>query len=140
MSRCGQSGTHVLLEQVEGVRLLFGLLRFCLEVCDDLLEVAVATACLARLFGGVDLVCEHVERVARQPTRARTGARAAATEAVGRATSLGELLTGRINARSGVDIDAEVAAMVQLQTAYGVNARVISTIQAMWDSLFNAVR
>ncbi|MGK7863926.1 flagellar hook-associated protein FlgK [Falsiroseomonas sp. E2-1-a4] len=70
----------------------------------------------------------------------QTGARAAATEAVGRATSLGELLTSRMNARSGVDVDAEVAAMVQLQTAYGVNARVISTIQAMWDSLFNAVR
>ncbi|MGG5887727.1 flagellar hook-associated protein FlgK [Falsiroseomonas sp. HC035] len=70
----------------------------------------------------------------------QTGARAAATEALARAGSLESLLAGRFAERSGVDVDAEVAAMVQLQTAYGVNARVISTIQAMWDALFSAVR
>ncbi|NKE43529.1 hypothetical protein HB662_01980 [Roseomonas frigidaquae] len=70
----------------------------------------------------------------------QTGARAAATEAAGRATSLQDLLASRMSERSGVDVDAEVAAMVQLQTTYGVNARVISTIQAMWDALFSAVR
>jgi flagellar hook-associated protein 1 FlgK len=70
----------------------------------------------------------------------QTGARAAATEAAARAGSLESLLAGRFAERSGVDVDAEVAAMVQLQTAYGVNARVISTIQAMWDALFSAVR
>ncbi|MBU8540778.1 flagellar hook-associated protein FlgK [Falsiroseomonas tokyonensis] len=70
----------------------------------------------------------------------QTGARAAATEAGSRASSLQELLDARMQERSGVDVDAEVAAMVQLQTAYGVNARVISTIQSMWDALFSAVR
>lgn len=70
----------------------------------------------------------------------QTGARAAATEAAGRASSLQGLLANRMQDRSGVDVDAEVAAMVQLQTTYGVNARVISTIQAMWDALFSAVR
>jgi flagellar hook-associated protein 1 FlgK len=70
----------------------------------------------------------------------QSGARAAATEARSRAGSLESLLAGRFAERSGVDVDAEVAAMVQLQTAYGVNARVVSTIQAMWDALFGAVR
>jgi flagellar hook-associated protein 1 FlgK len=70
----------------------------------------------------------------------QSGARAAATEALDRAGSLESLLAGRFAERSGVDVDAEVAAMVQLQTAYRVNARVISTIQAMWDALFGAVR
>ncbi|NKC34196.1 flagellar hook-associated protein FlgK [Falsiroseomonas selenitidurans] len=70
----------------------------------------------------------------------QTGARATASAAEERASSLQSLLQGRFDERSGVDVDAEVAAMVQLQTAYGVNARVISTIQAMWDALFGAVR
>jgi flagellar basal body rod protein FlgG len=46
----------------------------------------------------------------------------------------------RSQARSGVDVDREVAAMVELQNAYTVNARVVATIQAMWDALFGAVR
>jgi flagellar hook-associated protein 1 FlgK len=70
----------------------------------------------------------------------QTGLRAAASGAAERAGNLQQMLSERINERSGVDVDAEVAAMVQLQTAYGVNARVISTIQAMWDALFAAVR
>jgi flagellar hook-associated protein 1 FlgK len=39
-----------------------------------------------------------------------------------------------------VDPDAEMAAMVQLQNAYAANARVLGTVQSMWDSLLAAVR
>jgi flagellar hook-associated protein 1 FlgK len=67
-------------------------------------------------------------------------ARAVAEEGRGRAVALGDLLGARMQARSGVDVDKEVAAMVELQNAYTVNARVISTVQAMWDALFGAVR
>jgi flagellar hook-associated protein 1 FlgK len=70
----------------------------------------------------------------------QSGARAAADAAGERAQLLGGLLNDRIQARSGVDLDREVSSMVTLQTAYGVNARVISTLQAMWDALFGAVR
>ena len=66
--------------------------------------------------------------------------RARAEEAGTRATAFRDLLNERVAGRSGVDVDKEVAAMVQLQTAYGVNARVISTVQAMWDALLGAVR
>ena len=45
-----------------------------------------------------------------------------------------------MEARSGVDVDREVASMVELQNAYAVNARVVATVQAMWDALFGAVR
>jgi flagellar hook-associated protein 1 FlgK len=72
---------------------------------------------------------------------AETGAvRARAEEAGDRASALRELLSERVAERSGVDVDREMAAMVQLQTAYGVNARVVSTVQAMWDALLGAVR
>jgi flagellar hook-associated protein 1 FlgK len=71
---------------------------------------------------------------------AQAGARGEAEAALGRADGLRELLGSRMQARSGVDVDREVAALVELQNAYVVNARVVSTLQAMWDSLFNAVR
>ncbi len=70
----------------------------------------------------------------------QAAARGAAEEARDRAASLGELLGARMQQRSGVDVDREVAAMVELQNAYTVNARVVSTVQAMWDALFGAVR
>ena len=71
---------------------------------------------------------------------AQAGARASAEAAQERAGALRELLGGRMQQRSGVDVDREVAAMVELQNAYTVNARVVSTLQAMWDALFGAVR
>ena len=49
-------------------------------------------------------------------------------------------LETRFARRSGVDVDQEMAAMVTLQNAYAANARVLSTVQAMWDTLLGAVR
>jgi flagellar hook-associated protein 1 FlgK len=49
-------------------------------------------------------------------------------------------LEARFSAQSGVDVDREMAAMVVLQNAYAANARVISAVQQMFDSLFAAVR
>lgn len=71
---------------------------------------------------------------------AQSGARVEAEQGHGRAVALAELLAARSQARSGVDVDGEVAAMVELQNAYTVNARVVATVQAMWDALFGAVR
>jgi flagellar hook-associated protein 1 FlgK len=66
---------------------------------------------------------------------------AAAAEA--RATSTRAVVDGlaeRFAQRSGVDVDTEMAAMITLQNAYAANARVMSTVQAMWDTLLGAVR
>lgn len=66
-----------------------------------------------------------------------------ANAAGGTATAAASVVTGletRFAQRSGVDVDAELAAMVALQNAYAANARVLSTVQAMWDSLLGAVR
>jgi flagellar hook-associated protein 1 FlgK len=71
---------------------------------------------------------------------AQAGARATAEDARDRAGALRELLGERLQQRSGVDVDREVAAMVELQNAYTVNARVIATLQSMWDALFASVR
>jgi flagellar hook-associated protein 1 FlgK len=66
--------------------------------------------------------------------------RAAATAAKTDAATLRGALTERFARQSGVDVDAELGAMVALQNAYAANARVLSTVQAMWDQLLSSVR
>ncbi len=73
-------------------------------------------------------------------TGAHTADRAAATAARERAEVLRRGLDARFQRESGVDSDAEMAAMVQLQNAYAANARVMSTAQQMWDTLLGMVR
>jgi flagellar hook-associated protein 1 FlgK len=49
-------------------------------------------------------------------------------------------LQAKIGARSGVNMDAEMSTMIQLQNAFTANARVIAAVQAMWTQLLNAVQ
>lgn len=81
-----------------------------------------------------------VEEFTTQLVRVHTEARAEATTARENATQIQQGIAARIDKQSGVDSDAEMAAMVQLQNAYAANARVMSTAQAMWDALLGAVR
>jgi len=77
---------------------------------------------------------------AAQVSASQTGERAAATVAREDAATLAEGLANRFAERSGVDVDRELSLMVTLQNAYAANARVMSTVQAMWDALMQAVR
>lgn len=81
-----------------------------------------------------------VEGFAAALTGAQVAGRAEATAALGRATTLRDGLEARLAAESGVDTDAEMAAMVRLQNAYAANARVMSTAQEMFDLLFSIGR
>lgn len=81
-----------------------------------------------------------LEDYAAVVTGAHTADRAAATAARERAEGMRRGLDARFQRESGVDSDAEMAAMVQLQNAYAANARVMSTAQQMWDTLLNMVR
>ena len=71
---------------------------------------------------------------------AQTAERAGASALKDSAGALMAGLEARFAQRSGVDVDAEMAAMVALQNAYAANARVLATVQQMWDSLLAAVR
>ncbi len=73
-------------------------------------------------------------------TATQTADRAAASAAKDSAAALQQGLEARFAQRSGVDVDAEMAAMVTLQNAYAANAKVIGTVQQMWDSLLAMVR
>jgi flagellar hook-associated protein 1 FlgK len=81
-----------------------------------------------------------LEAYASQLTASQAGERAAASEARSLSETLGASLEARVAERSGVDVEREMAAMVELQNAYAANARVLSTLQQMWDALQGAVR
>ena len=49
-------------------------------------------------------------------------------------------LASKLSAQSGVNMDTEMSNMIQLQNAYGANARVIAAVQTMWDQLLQSVR
>ena len=81
-----------------------------------------------------------IEGYAGLVTATQTADSASAKSAVAGAKTMVDGLEARFAQRSGVDVDTEMAAMVTLQNAYAANARVMSTVQAMWDSLLGAVR
>lgn len=70
---------------------------------------------------------------------AQSGVSAAATGQLSIEQTVQTTLTSRLNAASGVSMDTEMAHMIQLQNAYGANARVISTMQTLFTQLLQTV-
>ena len=48
-------------------------------------------------------------------------------------------LNTQLQTTAGVDIDTELATMLQLQNAYGANAKILTAVQAMFADLNTAV-
>ena len=49
-------------------------------------------------------------------------------------------LQQRLNSDSGVNIDQEMSNLISLQTSYGANARVMTTVQQMMNTLMQMVQ
>jgi flagellar hook-associated protein 1 len=49
-------------------------------------------------------------------------------------------LSNKLSTESGVNMDTEMSEMIQLQNAYGANARVLTAVQAMFTQLLQAVQ
>jgi flagellar hook-associated protein 1 FlgK len=49
-------------------------------------------------------------------------------------------LNNTLSASTGVNMDTEMSLMIQLQNAYGANAKVIAAVQSMWTQLIGAVQ
>ena len=64
---------------------------------------------------------------------AQAAATAKATTDTTKAVRTG--LESRLSQVTGVSVDSELAHMVQLQTAYAANAKVVTAVQAMWKEL-----
>lgn len=54
-------------------------------------------------------------------------------------TSIQAALQSRLQTTSTVNVDSEMSRMLELQNAYGANARIISAVQAMWTQLLQAI-
>lgn len=61
--------------------------------------------------------------------------RQTAQDRLGNQDAINDALTTRLTGESGVNVDQEMALMVQLQNAYSANARVVSAIKEMLDAL-----
>lgn len=62
----------------------------------------------------------------------------ASTDATNKTTTL-NTLKNNLSSQSGVNTDEETAKLTQLQSAYSASARVVSTVQAMFNALISAV-
>lgn len=56
------------------------------------------------------------------------------------ATSLNNLLQTKYQGSVGVNLDAEMSALISLQNSYAANAKVIGAMQNLWDSVINMIR
>ena len=55
-------------------------------------------------------------------------------------TAVQTTLQSSLAQSSAVSVDAQLALMVELQSAYGANARVLAAVQTMWAQLLNSVQ
>ncbi len=55
-------------------------------------------------------------------------------------TATQQSFSGQLQSATGVDMDSQMSLMIQLQNAYGANAKVISTIQSLESTLLQAVQ
>ncbi len=53
--------------------------------------------------------------------------------------ALQSTLQSKLQTQTGVSVDSELSNMVVLQNSYGANAKIITTVQAMWNDLLQAV-
>ncbi len=66
-------------------------------------------------------------------------ASSATTVQLGAEQAVQTSLTAKLSNATGVSIDTEMSNMIQLQNAYGANAKIISAAQAMWSQLLQSI-
>jgi flagellar hook-associated protein 1 FlgK len=71
---------------------------------------------------------------------AQAAVSAAATSQLSTEQTVQTALSNNMAAASGVNMDTEMSYMIELQNAYGVNARIISTVQDMFTQLLATVQ
>jgi flagellar hook-associated protein 1 FlgK len=65
---------------------------------------------------------------------------AATTSRLGTEQAIQSALSAKLSATSGVSMDTEMAHMIQLQNAYGANAKVIAAVQAMLTQFLDSIK
>ena len=65
---------------------------------------------------------------------------AAVTTALGDETAVQTALQGKFTAASGVSMDTEMSTMIQLQSSYAATAKLVSSVQTMWNQTLQMVQ
>jgi flagellar hook-associated protein 1 FlgK len=94
-----------------------------------------ASGTLNAPFAAPDTLGDFANDVTGSQATDSSNASATATDASGAQTSLASTLNGKV----GVDVDSQLSTMVQLQNAYGANGKIISAIEAMFQTLLTDV-
>jgi flagellar hook-associated protein 1 FlgK len=71
---------------------------------------------------------------------AQAAVSAAATSQLSTEQAVQTTLNNNLTTVTGVNMDTQMSNMIQLENAYGVNAKIISTIQAMFNQLLQVVQ
>ena len=90
---------------------------------------------LAAPFGAPAAIGDVANAITVSLSADSANAKTAATDAAATQTALAT----NLHAKTGVNMDSQLSLMVQLQNAYGANAKIISTIQQMYNTLLQAV-
>ncbi len=73
-------------------------------------------------------------------TGEEAGDSASTTGKLGTEQAVQTTLNAQLTSQSGVSIDQQMSLMIQLQNAYGANAKVMSAVQSMFTTLLQAVQ
>ncbi len=95
---------------------------------DRVLDTVFAGGAATLTGRATSLVAGHASMAAASAARAETDG------------AVRSSLQAKLSAATGVSVDGELAAMVQLQNAYGANAKVVAAVQTMWNQLLETVR
>jgi flagellar hook-associated protein 1 len=94
-----------------------------------------ATGTLTAPFAAPQTLAAFAEAI----TGAEANDSASTTAQLGTEQAVQTTLTNQLSSQSGVNIDQQMSLMIQLQNAYGANAKVMSAVQSMFNDLLNAV-
>jgi flagellar hook-associated protein 1 FlgK len=94
-----------------------------------------ASGTLSAPFGVPQTLGDFAEAI----TGAEANDSANATSQLGTEQAMQTTLTNQLSSQSGVNLDQQMSLMIQLQNAYGANAKVMSAVQDMFTQLLNAV-
>ena len=94
------------------------------------------TGTLTAPFGGGATLNDYASSLTASQAGDGATSSSNTTDALAVQTTLSSKLTGE----TGVDMDTELSHMVELQNAYGANAKIVSAVQSMLSQIMNAVQ
>jgi flagellar hook-associated protein 1 FlgK len=97
------------------------------------------TGTLAAPYGGSSPASMTLSALAGTMVSAQSQASATVTDQINTEQAVQTTLSSQLTSQDGVSLDAQMSLMIQLQNAYGANAKVMSTVQTMFTALLNTV-